>query len=309
MSHPDTASSQPSLMIGTAQFGQRYGLANQSGAPSDQTIRQIIQLALDQGMAAFDTAAAYGESEARLGQAFAQLGVADRVEVVTKIPALPETIFEEPVAAARTIEDSVQQSMRHLGMKVLPTVLFHEERTADRYGYVLESLRERGWVKRIGVSCNHDPQLACDFAAMPGVQVLQLPVNLLDRRHLAGKSCLAAQRYGVSVHVRSVFLQGLLLMPDADVPEHLAEAKPWRDKLRRISKQAGIDMAQVAVRWTLGLPAVQRVIVGVETVEQAKHNLELAARGPLPPDMQQALDQIRPDLPERVVTPWMWSVR
>ena len=51
------------LALGTAQFGMEYGVANQSGKPSQKGMRSILDLAWDHGMHTIDTAKAYGNSE------------------------------------------------------------------------------------------------------------------------------------------------------------------------------------------------------------------------------------------------------
>ena len=75
------------LALGTAQFGSAYGIANQSGRVSREEVKEIITLARLNFIDTLDTAIAYGESEACLGE----VGVDDFM-VITKLPAIPENI-------------------------------------------------------------------------------------------------------------------------------------------------------------------------------------------------------------------------
>ena len=61
------------LILGTAQFGLNYGIANQNGKIDLASGSQIISYALKSGIAGIDTAISYGESETLLGQ----IGVSD----------------------------------------------------------------------------------------------------------------------------------------------------------------------------------------------------------------------------------------
>ena len=50
------------FIIGTAQFGMNYGIANLTGQPNESTIRAIIERATESEVFYYDTAIAYGSS-------------------------------------------------------------------------------------------------------------------------------------------------------------------------------------------------------------------------------------------------------
>jgi hypothetical protein len=109
--------------------------------------------------------------------------------------------------------------------------------------------------------------------------------------------------------VRSIYLQGLLLMPEAAfLPEH-APVIPVRRALQAIAGDAGMGLAELAVRYLLGLEGVVSLVVGVETVEQVKENVGLFARGPLPQDVRALVERAVPDLPDTILFPGAWSKR
>ena len=55
------------LVLGTAQLGMNYGIANQTGKPELATARNIVRTAWEGGIRCFDTAQGYGDSERILG--------------------------------------------------------------------------------------------------------------------------------------------------------------------------------------------------------------------------------------------------
>lgn len=293
------------LMLGTVQFGLPYGVANRTGQPAYREVRAILAAALDGGVTCFDTAAAYGAGEEVLGAALRDLGIADRVAVVTKVRPLTPDERADAALAARVIEASVAESRRRLQLDSLAAVLFHREEDAD-YLDVLARLRERGWLRVAGVSCDNCPGPAARFAAQAGVGALQLPANILDRRHLQAGSFAAAAKHGVAVFVRSIYLQGLLLMPEADIPPALRAVIAARRALAAIADEAGITLAELALRYLLGVPGVTSLLTGVETVLQLRENLALFRRGPLDAALMAAIEAAAPDLPETVLTPSCW---
>lgn len=296
------------LMLGTVQFGMPYGVANRTGQPSYTDVLQMIEAAVGGGVNCFDTAAAYGTSEEVLGRALRELRLFDQVVVVTKVRPLAPTETANRLDAARAIETSVAESRRRLQCECLPIVLFHRESDAQ-YVDVLLQLRDRGWLGHVGVSCDNRPGPALEFLKQPDWSALQVPANVLDQRHVhSGLFAQAAQRR-VSIFVRSVFLQGLLLMPEEDIPLSLQDVMPTRRALERIAAEGGMSLAELAVRFMLSHAGVTCLVAGVETVAQVRENVALVARGPLPLDLFQAATTAVPDLAESLLTPSLWPAR
>jgi aryl-alcohol dehydrogenase-like predicted oxidoreductase len=293
-------------MLGTAQLGMPYGVANAVGQPDFRQAVHLIAAAAEGGVNCFDTAAAYGDSEAVLGRALQELGLVESATVVTKVRALNDAESADRGQAIRAIEHSVAESRRRLGIDCLPVVLFHREADAE-YIDVLEDLKHRGWLRYAGVSCDHQPAAANRLLANEGVAAVQLPGSVLDRRHQHGGVFRAAAARGAAVFVRSVYVQGLLLMPEESVPSALQAVVPARRRLAALAADAGISLAELALRYVLGHEGVSCVVVGAETPAQVRANIDMASRGPLNADLVAAIDTVPIDLPEAVITPKMWN--
>lgn len=296
------------LMLGTVQFGLSYGIANASGRPPYTQVLEILETAVAGGVNCLDTAAAYGDSEAVLGRALRELDLLERMVVVTKVRALTPKERNEPAVARKAVAASVEQSRSRLGMDRLPIVLFHREDDAA-YLDVLETLVERGWIGHAGVSCGHDPVTASQFVADARIHAVQLPCNLLDRRHRQRGTLAAADNTGTAAFVRSVYLQGLLLMPETAVPAALRDVLPARRKLEAIAASAGMPMTEMAVRYALSLEGVTSILTGVETPRQLKENIAILARGPLDADTLRQIDAAANALREDLITPALWPAK
>ncbi len=292
------------LTLGTVQFGLNYGIANRAGQPGYRTVCDILACAAAGGVNCLDTAAIYGSSEEVLGRALRATGLGNRMTVVSKVAA----IAGQPAAAeaAAFIRASVETSLRRLQLDVLPLCLFHKE--AD-YQYIEElwRLRDAGLIRYAGVSADNAPGPARTMAEAGRVAALQLPMNILDQRHERSGVLAAAAARRMTVFARSVYLQGLLLMPEENIIPELAAAIPARRQLQALAEQAGMGMDELALRYILSLEGVTSVITGVETVEQMRRNTQLFALGALPPDLLAAARQAVPDLPDALLTPKTWS--
>src|SRR5258708_4897142 len=207
------AKTESRLAIGTAQFGLAYGLANRTGQLLHPTASAILACGWAAGIRFVDTAIAYGDSERRLGE----IGV-EGWSVVTKIPRLPDDCAD----IDGWINESIAGSLARLRIPRLYGVLLHhphqliEGNGGAIFGALL-SAKRLGLVERIGVSI-YDPEELCEIAARFQLDLVQAPFNLVDRRLLTSGWLMRLRSAGTEVHVRSVFLQGLLLMRDSERP-------------------------------------------------------------------------------------------
>ncbi len=296
------------MMLGTVQWGMQYGVANRTGQPTHGQVREIMELALAEGINCFDTAAAYGNSEDVLGQLLGELAVQDQVCVVTKVRPLTVEERTDPARGAKAAEDSVAASRHKLGLEQLPLVLLHRPEDVVCQS-TLQRLQKRGWIGQWGVSCDHQPDVSLQLLRDDDVSALQIPASLLDRRHLEAGLLAAAEARGVCLFVRSLYLQGLLTMPTEEIPAHLQDIHPARQQLEQIAETAGLPLRELALRYFLSISGVTSLVVGVETVTQLRSNLEIVNRGPLPQVVQQALEAFRPNLEESLITPSLWPAR
>ena len=294
------------LAVGTVQFGLPYGVANRTGQPSFKQVCEILACAIENGVTTLDTAAAYGESESVLGRALREIGALDRVTIVSKIRHLKTMEQEQtPENEERWIRDSVVSSLERLGIGSLPVCLFHDTVDIARMD-VLLALKREGLVQHAGVSVVRPSQMAMVLST-PGVEAIQVPMNMLDQRIKRSGDLAKAAGRGMVVFVRSVYLQGLLVMPLDEIKPVLQQVVPVRQALQEIAAGAGLTMPEMALRYGLSLPGVSSVLTGVETVAQMETNARIAADGPLPHQIIQAIDGAVPDLSDTIIlSPWMW---
>lgn len=294
------------LMLGTVQFGMPYGVANRTGQPDYNTALAIVDAAFSGGVNCCDTAAAYGTSEAVLGQILHDLRIADQVVVVTKVRALSPEELSNAEQGQRAIEQSVAESRRRLRMERLPVVLFHREADAKYMDTLLE-LKDRGWLNHCGVSCDNRPGFAAQAVAEGYASALQIPASILDHRHRLSGVFQQAERKNVALFIRSVYLQGLLFLAEESIPEHLRDVLPARRRLQAIAADAQLTLGELAVKYLLEQSGVTCLLAGVETVAQVHDNLRLFSCDSLHDKVRAAIDSIAFEISERTLTPALWS--
>ena len=284
------------LIIGTAQFGMNYGIANLSGQPSQKTIREIIEYATANEILYYDTAISYGSSEEVLGKIFGELGIHQQIKVFTKIPKRKTTDSQA------SINDSVKKSINRLKIDQLFGLLLHSE---SDYLYLeeLRKIKEAGLCKHIGLSTGHDPSFNSEILKNQNLELLQIPANLLDRRNLVPN--ILDNTAEKQIIVRSIYLQGLFsIMPQALSVFH----RPLRsllEQLNQIAQNFGMGIHELALRYILSyLPSY--VVIGAESLLQFQNNLAWFKQGPLDRDILKRINAVSYDLDFQLITPHLW---
>jgi aryl-alcohol dehydrogenase-like predicted oxidoreductase len=264
------------LALGTAQFGLAYGIQNVGGRVPPDEVAVILARAWGAGVQALDTAIAYGVSESTLGE----IGV-EGWQVTTKLPA-----FTDEVADIGTwVRNNVEESLARLRLTRLYGLLLHRpaqlegERGPELYG-ALGLMKEEGAVEKIGVSV-YSPRELNAIVPRYRLDLVQAPLNLVDRRLVTSGWLARLRETGVETHVRSIFLQGLLLM---DANERPSEFRRWASLFQRLEAwlaAEGVTAVEACVRFAFGQPQVDRVVVGVDRVSQLDEILSAAALPPL----------------------------
>lgn len=285
------------LALGTAQFGLDYGVANKKGQVSRATAKEMLELARFSGIDTLDTAIAYGESESCLGE----VGVKG-FKLITKIPEVPNDCNN----ISQWINDQLEVSLSHLDTKTIHAVLLHRPiQLLGEKGVALfealEEIKDLGLVSKIGISASSPDEVA-KITEKFSIDLVQVPFNLVDRR-LYHSGCLAKLKgEGIEVHVRSVFLQGLLLMPQAAIPEKFSKWgslwNRWHDWL----SSNNVSAVQACLAFPLSFPEIDRVIVGADDIEQMQQII-IASMSDI---NVSELPDINSDS-EDLITPSLWS--
>lgn len=257
--------SSQKLILGTVQFGQSYGIANQQGQVPKDSLRQILEKARQLNITTLDTAIAYGESEKVLGQQDLQ-----DFKIISKLFEIPDNCS----GITDWVEQQVQGSLARLQLESLEALLLHRpaqllSNSGQELYQAMLDLKARGVVERIGLSMYgyrelHDviDTVDADF------DIIQAPMNIFDRRLDSSGLLKKLKNRGIEVHARSAFLQGLLLMSKEGVPSYFA---PWQDKFDSYHQWLSINNIS-ALEACLGYlnqhPDIDKIIVGVDSLSQ-----------------------------------------
>lgn len=262
------ASAARKLVLGTAQLGLKYGIANRGGALSASEACALLRLAHESGISMLDTAPAYGESESVVGRCLASFD--GRFQIVTKTLPLPK---QAPRAAdVEAVAREFSASLRRLGSESVYGILVHHSRDllgpegGRLYGLLAER-RARGQALKIGVSVYTRAE-ALEVLERYPLEVVQLPVSVFDQRLAADGTLAELKRRKVEIHARSVFLQGLVLMDPDALPPGFESARPLVARFRAALQRHGVSPLAGALAYVGQLLEIDRIVIGVDSAGQ-----------------------------------------
>ena len=258
-----TASVADRLVLGTVQFGLAYGVSHQGGAVSRSEAADILTFATKSGIRTLDTAAAYGESESVLGEL---LDVNASLGIVTKtVPIRTDALATSDITA---IDEGFRRSLVRLRRDRVSALLVHDSRDllasgGDRLWTLLETYRADGLAARIGVSVYDATEIEAVLARYP-VELMQLPASVFDQRLVLDGTLERLASRGVAVHIRSLLLQGLLLMAPEALPASLAAAVPAMRRWRKACVAESVTPLAAALAFGMAQP-VEGLVIGVHS--------------------------------------------
>lgn len=304
------------LIIGGAQLGSAYGVNNNSGQLSIDECEELFLLAKQYGIECVDTAYAYGESEACIGEVFKR-NTSSQLNVITKLSPIEATVNRDNETLVSHIENCFEESIVALKSKKLYGVLLHRAQHLFHNQQViwkfLQDKKKLGVVDKIGVSVQ-SPQELILILSQPSIDIIQLPCNLLDHRwENVIKNIIDYQKeYPLEIHIRSVFLQGLILSKNeqhwrsANINEQqIIKVKKWLENV--IIKCNRLSLADLCIAYIKAQPWVSKIVIGMDNNIQLQENTQLFINSPLTEKEVEYINSTRPKLLENFLNPALWK--
>ena len=262
------------LGLGAAQF--RFDGTGSRGRGPEAEVSDILGIAARSGLSVLDASVSYASAETMIGAAMPR-----------------PSPFKVMVKTARCdrgpdfIEIEARASLARLGLEAGDGIVVQAAGDLfSPYGPALwdklQDMKDQGLFARVGVAC-HASDDPAGIARRFKPDFIQAPASLLDQRLLLDGTLAQIRELDVEVHLRSVFLQGLLFLPLDRMPAPMKTVAPGLSRVRRMIAEGRSDPLQAALGFALSRPEASAVIVGVATA--AELSAVVAAAGSPPPDL------------------------
>ena len=293
-----------SIVLGTAQMGMPYGIANKNEQPDLKEIESILQTAIELGIDEFDTAQGYGNCEEILGTALSNLKTDKNIKIISKPhPNLNHTSVSD-------MTQGLENTLKRLNISSLFGYMLHREDFLDLWekglGKIMKGFMENGLVENIGVSL-YSPGRALQALKTDGITLVQIPSNVLDHRFERAGVFHLAQESGKTVYIRSIFLQGLLLMNPEHLPIPMQIAKPTLKSLKHVMDTFGLNQLELTMGYIKNAFPDAKVIFGAESAIQVTENMA-CWNNEFPNELVTQIQSRFQNVDEVIINPTLWEL-
>ena len=283
------------LTLGTASLGNAYGIYPNNSLSDDKETLEFLKEVERAGIRHFDTAEAYGQSQNILGKYF---GLNSIIKISSKINENECLDFNKTI-------NTIQKILIELKQSKLDILYLHNAHplTTNQAVKILSNLKkckEIGMFSQIGVSLYELEDIVRISSTYPEVTAIQIPENICDRRLSDSKLLIDLKSRGYRLIVRSIFLQGLLLMPIKDLPEMKEEVTETISKLRTYANKNGVTPLDLCLAYAKSLSWMSDLIVGPTNIAQLRHIVE--STYVIKSDFESNI----PPLPHQILDPRNW---
>jgi len=291
------------LCIGTAQFGMPYGIANQFGQVDFGEVTRIVKAASENDIWFYDTAQSYGDSEDVLGRVFLDLKISDKTKCITKLS--PDFVYTD----YHSMKSIIEKSLNNLKIKSIWGLLIHRPKIGGNWSEFLSSikcLKDEKLIEHFGVSI-YEPSDALRFVNDRNIEIIQVPFNVMDGRLIANNFFDIAKRKKKIIFIRSVYLQGLLLMDKEQLRnKDMVWTLEYLRNLYNFVEKHQLDIKSFVLNLTAYFNDNATVIVGIESLKQLEENIKIIQDGPLPGYIIKEWFTDLNSYPEKFLNPSLW---
>jgi aryl-alcohol dehydrogenase-like predicted oxidoreductase len=282
------------LILGTAQLGLDYGISNKMGRPSIENARNLLETSKKNGVFLIDTAHAYGNSESVIGK----INLSG-LEVISKLPDLSK---KQGGRTYQEIKKYLAETLSNTKQKQLNTYLLHSIDNLHNDGQKLWNnmieFKDQGLTKKIGYSLYNPKQLEMYFERFRP-DVVQIPMNLIDREFYKADWLKKLKDNGVEIHVRSIFLQGLLLMNFESQMLRFPKHKLIWLRFQQELKNLNMNAIQYCLSFVKGIKEIDEIIVGVNSANELEEIIKSDSKLIIAPEELASSD-------ESLIYPFNW---
>ena len=258
------------IILGSANFDQSYGV--KKNFINKKEIKKILNFAARNNVKSIDTSPLYNKSEKIIG-----LLNNRRFNIITKIPPKPKKIKKNNIN--KWLQKTVMQSLKNLKIKKFDCLLLHSadsllSKDGDEFYKCIKNIKKDKLTNRIGLSI-YDFNILGKILKRFKFDIVQVPLNIFDQRLLETGWLRKLKNRKMEIHVRSIFMQGILLLKSSQLPKKLKKLNKHWLLWDQWLKKNKLNSLKACVSFISNQNHIDGVVVGCNNKNQLKQILKL----------------------------------
>jgi aryl-alcohol dehydrogenase-like predicted oxidoreductase len=252
------------LGIGTAQFGMDYGVSNINGKVSSNELSKIFAFCHKNNIEVIDTAQIYGDSEKRISRY-----LNNNYRIITKFSL-------GSINKLHSLQASLETSLHNLSVDKVDTFMVHSfqlsqcDQLQKSYSQLIQ-LKQQGLINKIGISLYNQDEIE-HILLHYQFDVIQIPINIFDQKLESTGILKKIKSYGVEIHARSAYLQGLCFIHPNNLTSQLKAAKSVLSEFRTQAKKHKVSLQKLALSYLLQIKEIDVILVGCTSNKELQEN-------------------------------------
>ena len=254
----DPHNNQKIIYIGTANLNKNYGFGQRSSVFQSNDLDKLFFEIQNNENIFLETSQNYEGVEELIGK-YAKGKLLDKI--TTKIsPDKNDT--------ASSIIYMVNKSLEKVGQESFYSVLLHNpeilsyENAADIIKG-LEQCTDLGLTKSIGISSYESQQVVQLKKRFPQLTDFQINENVVDQKNFKNTDLITLSKTGNKIFVRSIFLQGNLLVDYSDLPEFLIPQQEIFKKFIELCESNKVSQIKCCLDYAKQISWSSGIVVGI----------------------------------------------
>ena len=281
------------IIIGTAQFGMKYGIANKIGKIKSSEIFKILNYSKNNGINYLDTANAYEESENEIGNYLKK--TKNKFHIITKFS------FKNNLA----LEDQFLKSLRSLGCT--PNIILahnYKDYLNPNFHKIIKKIKKKYFIKYVGVSLYNVNELN-KILKYKKPDIVQVPLNIFDKSFLNKDIVKNLKRKKILIHGRSIFLQGLFFKSKKFIFKNFKNINLEYELLNKIAKIEKMSLGELSLCWAFNLKDFDNIVIGIDSLTHLKKNVNIIKKK-LSKNTYSQIDKINIKN-NKIIKPYLWK--
>ena len=253
---------QNKIILGTAQFSNDYGITNKEKIKK-KDINEIISEAERQEINMIDTAPDYSGVEKTLGaNNILNFKIISKVSLANK----------NRLICSKKLENNILNSLKNLGINKFYAILIRNPLNILKNKTMIKNilfLKEKGLVEKLGFTLYHPDELDKLYNLFRP-DIVQIPHSIIDNRFDKRGWINKMHEDNVEIHVRSVFLQGVLLEEFNNLPKFFSQYKDYFFKFDSWLKKNNISKLEACMNHSIKDNRISKIVVGINSKKNLK---------------------------------------
>lgn len=287
------------LILGAAQFSGNYGFDKAKNVFSKIEIKKIFLLMKINGINFLDTSLEYNNVNKKIRSYKSK-----KLKLITKIKFKNNDLINKNEEQIKNlISNRLLLSKKKINIKYFHTLLIHnfemlELNNQIRLFNVLKNLKKNKELSKIGFSIYDFEKLKQTLKQFKP-DIIQCPYNIFDRRldDINLKKIIKNKK--ISIHVRSIFLQGLLLLSPSELPKKFLKWKYKFKEWHNWTRKKNINKIDAIFSFLKNNKEINKIIFGVQNSKQFKEILGLKVKKIKIPRRLESRDK-------NLINPYLW---